>query len=131
MHATILLADDEPAVRQITAQILTRRGYRVLVAESGSHALRLVDEHAGSIDLLLTDVMMPEMNGPELARVLVNRFVGLPVIFYSGFIDDASLRDGLELQSAKFLGKPFTISQITRLVSQSLSERLQPASATS
>jgi two-component system cell cycle sensor histidine kinase/response regulator CckA len=124
LSATILVADDDSAVRDVTARILRRLGYTVLVADGGADAIRLISTHPGQVDLLFTDVMMPEMSGPELALLLRQRHSGLRVIFCSGYIDDASVRVNVGNGRSHFLGKPFTIEQISTKVAQALAEPL-------
>jgi PAS domain S-box-containing protein len=97
---TILVVEDEAAVRKLTCRILTREGYRVLEAPDGANALTTWDEHSGEIDLLLTDVVMPGMSGKELAERL-----GIEPVFMSGYTDDIVLRHGLE--GVRLVQKPF------------------------
>lgn len=128
--ATILLVDDESAVRDISARVLRRGGYNVLTAESGPQAIRVMESHLGTVDLLLTDVVMPEMTGPDLALVLHARHPELRVIFCSGYVGDATVRDYSGRQTAYFLDKPFSVVQITAMVERVLSTPV-PSSAPS
>jgi CheY-like chemotaxis protein len=100
---TILLVEDEPAVRQLFAQALTRAGYRVYEARNGQEALKVFDQHGDSIDLLLTDMRMPFMGGAELAQQLRARRSTLKLLCVSGYASgpDAGL-------AADFLAKPFS-----------------------
>ena len=98
--ATILVVEDEAAVRQLTCRILKREGYRVLEAPDGPRALVTWDEHPGEIDLLLTDVVMPGMSGKELAERL-----GIEPVFMSGYTDDVMLRHGV--YGLRLVQKPF------------------------
>jgi signal transduction histidine kinase len=105
---TVLLVEDEEGVRALGARILERHGYTVLEARNGRDALAVVAQHAGQIDLLLTDVVMPEMGGKQLAEALVARDGSLRVLFISGYTDgDISRRGELDPCTA-FLQKPFT-----------------------
>ncbi|MEO8338018.1 MAG: ATP-binding protein, partial [bacterium] len=107
---TVLLVEDEEAVRALFARILERHGYTVLEARNGRDALAVAAQHEGTIDLLLTDVVMPEMGGKQLAETLVARDAGLRVLFVSGYTDgDISRRGELDRCTA-FLQKPFTAS---------------------
>jgi CheY-like chemotaxis protein len=105
---TVLVAEDEPVVRELTCKILRQRGYTVLEAEGGVQALALAKEHPGTIHLLLTDVVMPEMGGPELAQRLRAARPGTLVLYMSGYTDDAILKHGALDTSTPFLQKPFT-----------------------
>ncbi len=105
---TILLVEDEPGVRDITHRILATFGYAVLVADGGATALRLLAEHAGPIHLMLTDVVMPEMNGWQLAVAVRATLPHLRVLFMSGYTDDAVVRNGILTAADAFVQKPFT-----------------------
>jgi two-component system cell cycle sensor histidine kinase/response regulator CckA len=105
---TILLVEDEPGVRDITHRILSNFGYTVLVADGGATALRLVAELAGTIHLMLTDVVMPEMNGRQLAASARERLPHLRVLFMSGYTDDAVVQNGILTAADAFVQKPFT-----------------------
>ena len=97
---TILVVEDEDAVRRLTCRILARQGYRVLEARNGQHALSTWDLHGPEIDLLLTDVVMPGMSGKELAER-----IGIEPVFMSGYTDDVVLRHGV--QGLRLVQKPF------------------------
>ena len=100
---TILLVEDEPAVRQFFAQALSRAGYRVFEARNGEEAVKVFDEHGGSIDLLLTDMRMPYMGGAELAQHLRARRATLKLLCISGY--PGTLSGELP---GDFLAKPFS-----------------------
>jgi two-component system, cell cycle sensor histidine kinase and response regulator CckA len=103
---------------------LERHGYVVLTAESGSEALRLAAEHPGPIDLLITDVVMPDLRGPELARRLVARRPGLATLFMSGYMDDAIGEDTSSLPvPVDFIQKPFSPSALAARVREMLDRR--------
>jgi PAS domain S-box-containing protein len=104
---TVLLVEDEDAVRSLARRTLETMGYRVLEASGGPEALALTRRHAGPIDLLLTDVVMPEMSGSALAEQLVAARPGLPVLFMTGYTDDAVLRHGVSEAGVALLQKPF------------------------
>ena len=120
---TVLIVEDEPAVRSTLSRILTRLGYAVLEAGHGGEAMRISAEHAGSIDLVISDVMMPEMSGREF----IDRFsVARPrsrVLFMSGYTDDEVMRMGLVSGKHSFIEKPFTVEQITAKVRDVLTSR--------
>ncbi len=116
---TVLLVEDEEPVRLVTALALTQAGYRVLQAATPNAALALFDEHAGAIALLVTDVIMPEMHGSELARRLVARRPDLSVLFISGYSDtmpDVAPPSG----RVAFLAKPFASMQLVATASELL-----------
>ena len=105
---TILLVEDEDSVRDSASRILTEGGYRVLCASDGEEALRLYDENAGKIDLVLTDVVMPRMGGPELAREIRDRTPGVKLLFVSGYTDDTLGERGVVSPDIELLHKPFS-----------------------
>lgn len=113
---TVLLAEDEDAVRTVAVAALERRGYRVLAATDGDAALAISRAFPGRIDLLVTDVVMPGMNGRELADRLTQSRPDLPVLYVSGYTEDADLRLGLEGATRSLLAKPFTSLELARRV---------------
>ena len=115
---TILLVEDEPAVRQLFAQALTRAGYRVYEARNGQEALKVFDQHGGSIDLLLTDMRMPFMGGAELAEQLRARRQSLKLLCVSGYSGGAES----EL-TADFLAKPFSRDDLLKKVREVLDRK--------
>ncbi len=123
---TVLLVEDEATVRELMQGTLERHGYRVLSAGSGEAALALVAGHTGPVDLLVTDVVMPGMRGPDLAARLVPAHPRLRVLFMSGYADDAVLQDGVRDGQAAFLQKPFTREALALKVREVLDTR-QPA----
>jgi CheY-like chemotaxis protein len=108
---TVMLVEDEQIVREVVRQMLERQGYEVLVAGDGAEALGLAEQHDGAIDVLATDVVMPRMNGRELADRLLPLRPGLRVLFMSGYTEDPAVWDGLEAREA-FLQKPFTAGDL-------------------
>jgi CheY-like chemotaxis protein len=121
---TILLVEDDETVRRAARRILERAGYRVHEARDGSEALALARTdahgHALHVDLVLTDIVMPEMSGPELADRLRAVRPDVPVLFMSGYTDDAVLRQQLEKPGVGFVQKPFTPEELTRKVREAL-----------
>ena len=105
---TILLVEDEAANRRLGARMLEQLGYRVLVAGTPSRAMQLAEENAGEIDLLLTDVVMPEMNGRELAEQLRGRYPQLMLLFMSGYTANVIAEHGVLEEGVHFLQKPFS-----------------------
>ena len=106
---TILLVEDEPAIRTLIRRMLEGAGYELLVARNGDEALTLAGEHRGGIDLLLTDVVMPRMNGFELGERIGSAHPETNVLFVSGYSrDSTAVRTGLRTAGRAFLLKPFT-----------------------
>src|SRR5213593_4246443 len=117
---TVLLAEDEPAVRAIAQQALERHGYTVLAAPSGAAALALAAQHAATIDLLLTDVVMPGMSGRDLADRLTAQRPGIRVLYISGYTDNAIVRHGMLEPGLAYLQKPFRPHALVRKVREVL-----------
>src|SRR4029079_87017 len=113
---TILLVEDEDVVRGLTRKILMQAGYNVLDAKSGEEAIRLCRAHAGPIDLLLTDVVMPEISGKEVADRLLELRPTLRTLFMSGYTDEAIVQHGVLDANVEFIQKPFTWFGLTRKV---------------
>jgi two-component system cell cycle sensor histidine kinase/response regulator CckA len=120
---TILLVEDEEAVRALSRHVLTSCGYRVLEAVDGQAALEVSQEHPGEIDLLLTDVIMPHLSGPEVAAQLVSRYPGLKVLYCSGYTDDAVVQHGVHDKEVAFLQKPFSPGELALRVREVLDGR--------
>jgi signal transduction histidine kinase/CheY-like chemotaxis protein len=117
---TVLLAEDDQLVRLLTRRILEQAGYDVLVAGGGAEALELARRHEGPIDLLLTDVVMPEMGGRDLTRRLAEVRPGVPVLYMTGYSDDAIARHGVLDPGTALIQKPFTPAALARKVRQVL-----------
>jgi GAF domain-containing protein/ActR/RegA family two-component response regulator len=117
---TILLVEDEADVRELAREILEMRGYTVLEAARGDEALRLCQDTPQPIDLLLTDVVMPQMSGPELARRLLALRPGTKVVYMSGYTDDALGHHGVLDPDIILLQKPFTPETLTQHLRQAL-----------
>jgi len=110
-------------VRELGRKILVRDGYRVLTAESGREALDLARNADERIDVLLTDVVMPGMSGPELVQAVHGLRPGTPVVYMSGYTGDVLDQQGLERDAAAFLEKPFTPAALSQKVRQVLAAR--------
>ncbi|MCE9573076.1 MAG: response regulator [Deltaproteobacteria bacterium] len=117
---TILLVEDEAQVRAIVLNILRRQGYHVLVAQHAGEALLLAERHAGAIDLLLTDVVMPHMGGPELATRLAGLQPAMKVLCMSGYTDESIVRHGVLDGGIAFVQKPLTPDSLARKVREVL-----------
>jgi CheY-like chemotaxis protein len=105
---TLLVAEDQERLRAVVARALRELGYVVLEAASPADAVRIATEHDGRIDLLLADVIMPGMRGPELARLVRDRSPNTRVLFMSGYVDDAGLGDLAGAPGVGLIAKPFT-----------------------
>jgi two-component system, cell cycle sensor histidine kinase and response regulator CckA len=116
----VLVVEDEDAVRKITRRILEDAGYRVVEARDGRHALDVAAALPGGIDLLVTDMVMPELGGAALYAALVRQHPALPVVFLSGYTDDELLRRGDLARGSAFLQKPFSAESLTALVREVL-----------
>lgn len=113
---TLLIVENEPAIRNLLQVALRRNGYTVLAAESGREALELVRNHADAIHLLITDVVMPDMDGPELVRQLSTIRPDTRTLFMSGYMDDTLGERGILSTNANFIQKPFSPRTIAQKV---------------
>lgn len=117
---TILLAEDEELVRQVTKRILTESGYTVLDAGNGPEALKISLQHQGPIHLLLTDVLMPEMSGPQLTEALTHLRPETKVLFMSGHTENAIVHHGVLEPGIAFIQKPFRRDDLLRKLREAL-----------
>jgi signal transduction histidine kinase/CheY-like chemotaxis protein len=117
---TILLAEDEEGVRELLEEVLGRNGYTVLTASSGAEAVQISEFYEGEVHLLVTDVVMPGMSGPDVASRLRARRPGIRVVFLSGYTDDALAAKGGLAAGEHFLQKPFSASELVQLIRQAL-----------
>jgi CheY-like chemotaxis protein len=113
---TILLVDDEKALRRLAKRVLSEAGYRVLEASDGAMALRVAAEEVGEIDLVLTDVEMPTLGGRGMVDELHELSPGMRVLFMSGYTDNEILRRGIRASETEFLQKPFTAQSLRAAV---------------
>jgi len=122
-HETILLAEDETAILDMVKQILEDFGYRVLAASTPGQAIRATKEYAGDIDLLITDVVMPEMNGQELAKNLLALHPKLRIIYMSGYSGNVIARHGVLDEGVNFIQKPFSMQDFAAKVREVLDSK--------
>jgi PAS domain S-box-containing protein len=123
---SVLIVEDEPTVRYMAARALTERGYRVLEAGNGPEALRQVSLANGHLDLIITDVIIPGLDGNELARRAAKVKPGLPILFMSGYTDEDIVRRGLLDSGQPFLQKPFAPDALIRRVAELLDSKRRP-----
>jgi two-component system cell cycle sensor histidine kinase/response regulator CckA len=119
-HETILLVEDEPSILFMTTRMLERQGYTVLAASTPGEAIQLATAQAGQIHLLMTDVIMPDMNGRDLAKHLLTRYPHLPRLFMSGYTADVIADNGVMEDRVSFIQKPFAIKELAAKVREAL-----------
>ena len=119
-HETILLVEDEPSILKMTAIMLERQGYTVVPASTPGEAIRLAQEYLGRIDLLITDVVMPEMNGRDLASNLLSVYPDLKRLFMSGYTANVIAHHGVLDEGVNFIQKPFSRKDLAAKVRESL-----------
>jgi two-component system, cell cycle sensor histidine kinase and response regulator CckA len=112
---TVLVVDDEEAVRHLARRMLTWTGYQALEASHAREAIATMEQHAGAIHLILTDIKMPGMNGRELGRYVEQRWPGKHILYMSGFASEV-FQGGLLENGAPFLAKPFTQEDLVQKV---------------
>ncbi len=117
---TILLVDDEESLRTVVVDLLRQLGYQMISAASGKEALALAEKHPTKIDLLITDVIMDEMPGPELAEMLLSSRPEMKVIFISGFAEGSLAPNGVLKPGTILVQKPFTIKVLSAKVREVL-----------
>ncbi len=117
-HETILLVEDEESVQGLTTLVLESIGYTVVAAKNGQEALRLIDQPATALDLLITDVMMPGMTGPQLARLARLKRPELKILFVSGYTPDPELLDDIRDGRSSFLQKPYSRQELAAKVKE-------------
>lgn len=121
---TVLLVEDEPAVRQIVTELLVEQGYTVLTAENGEDALRLleVEKNSNKIDLMLTDIVMPRLTGTALADKVKSIYPKVKIVFMSGYADESLTKKGTLEPGQTFIQKPFTLEVLSRKIRQVLDD---------
>ena len=119
-HETILLVEDEPVILKVGKIMLENLGYKVLTANSPIQAINIAKDHASAIDLLITDVIMPEMHGRDLARNILSIIPDIKCMFMSGYTADVIARDGLIDEGTHFIQKPFSRNALAVKVRKAL-----------
>ena len=115
-----MLVEDESMILEMTTIMLERLGYTVLAAGTPGEAIRLAQEHPGRIDLLLTDVIMPEMNGRDLAKNLLSIYPDIRRVFMSGYTADVIAHHGVLEEGMHFIQKPFTLHDLAAKIREAL-----------
>jgi len=121
-NETILLVEDEPAILGMTRMMLERKGYSVLSAGTPDKAIALARTHAKSVDLLMTDVVMPEMDGRDLAERMTGLYPDIKVLFVSGYTADVIAHHGVLDDGVAFIQKPFSMKDLTEKLREVLDE---------
>ncbi|MGC2210619.1 MAG: response regulator [Candidatus Korobacteraceae bacterium] len=127
MGQTILLVEDEEMVRGLMCEVLEQGGYEVLACSTPAEAIEVSRRHAGPVDLLLTDVVMPGMNGCEMAERIHEFLPQLQVVFMSGYTEHALTHDGRVDPKVEYLQKPFTLKALTQKLAKVLRKLDQQA----
>jgi len=115
-NETIMVIDDEANIVAMISQILTELGYHVISATSGRDALILSNQHAQTIDIVLTDIIMPELNGPDIVRMLRQKRPTLKALYMSGYANNAAAQIGRLKHDTAFLQKPFSSETLTQCI---------------
>ena len=119
-RGTILLVEDEEGLRALNARGLQSRGYTVIEAGNGIEALAELERQGGHVDVVVSDVVMPEMDGPTLMKELKKRKPDIKIIFVSGYAEDAFEKSLPDHEQFEFLAKPFTLKQLVTAVKQTM-----------
>lgn len=122
----VLLAEDDANVRSVVADTLRQDGYEVIEASNPSEALALARRHADTIALLITDLVMPELNGLQLAEILRSSQPEIKVLFMSGYDEESSVVSGLEGMKGQLLHKPFSADELTQRVHAAVPRQPSP-----
>ena len=118
--ASVLLVEDEEQVRRLISRILTKHGFVVHEATNGTEALALAERLDEMVDLVISDVVMPNMSGPVAAREILKKFPGKPVVFISGYAQSESLVELLAMSTVRFLPKPFSPTELLSTINDIL-----------
>jgi two-component system, cell cycle sensor histidine kinase and response regulator CckA len=119
---TILLVEDDEGVRNIVKLALEKQGYKLLVAGNGPAALTVMETHPGAIHLLLTDLVLPSMSGRQLAKIMIERYPTIKVVYMTGYTEHVMIKHGLPTDAQHMLLKPFSMIELVRIVQLVLSE---------
>jgi len=128
-HENVLVAEDEGGIRRFIAQALEFHGYRVFAAENGREALRILMDSAQPIDIVVSDIVMPDMGGRELAERIAVEFPSVPILFISGYAKDLDVRRWVKASRVDFLPKPFSATDLAKKLREVLDQVQSKASA--
>ena len=120
---TVLVVEDEPAILSLSKRMLEKQGYHVIAAATPGEAIRLAEAYAGEIQLLMTDVVMPEMNGRDLARKLLSFYPNLKRLFMSGYTANVIAHHGVLDEGVHFIQKPFSIKDLAAKVREAMDQK--------
>jgi DNA-binding NtrC family response regulator len=123
---TILVVEDEEGVRKVVLEVLKRQGYNVLEAAQEEDALLICQQYKHTIDLMVTDVVMPRISGPELAKRLVAFHPEMKVLYMSGYTDNTIVHHGVLMKGVNYIQKPFTVEGLARKVEGVLAKDTKP-----
>ena len=118
---TVLIVEDEDLLRNMICEFLTRAGYTVLEAGNGAEAMAALERFGRPIDILVTDVILPKIRGPELAQKLLEKFPDLKVVYISGYTGSSLVRDGILEAGTILVQKPFKLQDLARVIRETLS----------
>ncbi len=121
---TVLVVEDEPLVRDVVVQILRAQGYKVIEAANGTEAIRVAEEMDEPVHLLLTDVVMPLMGGPELAERVRKAHPETKVLYMSGYVDEPLVQEEVLQNQGAFIQKPFTVEELASRVRETVNTSL-------
>ncbi len=119
-NETVMIVEDDSMVRTLAINALKRRGYKILASSSGIECIEMLQCYKGSLDILLTDIIMPGMNGKELYHRIKIQYPDIKVIFMSGYTDNFIVKNDLHELGANFIQKPFTVQNLTKIVKETL-----------
>ncbi len=124
-HETVCVVEDDDIVRELAVNVLQEQGYRVLWAANGSQCLELIRSHSGPFDLLLTDVVMPDMNGKALYEKVLQSLPRVRVLYMSGYTENIICHHGVLDEGVAFLQKPFSAQDLSNKVREALDQEEQ------
>ena len=120
VKAVVLIVEDDEAIRNLACQILELEGYRVVLSSDARGAFAILQQKAGMVNLVITDVVLPEVNGVELAKRVRDQYPHIAVLLMSGYLEEILTRYGADACGFKLLVKPFTVEQLRREVRECL-----------